>query len=96
MSRDCLWKIDVRVLPALLQRLKGWAVSLTVLRPYNAHCITLVFMAVAPEGKPLLKMMHKKACKQFAEVMQTKDMDYWNHVLWSDETKRNLFGSDGV
>ncbi len=23
-------------------------------------------------------------------------MDYWNHVLWSDETKINVFGSDGV
>ncbi len=23
-------------------------------------------------------------------------MDHWNHVLWSDETKNNLFGSDGV
>ncbi len=23
-------------------------------------------------------------------------MDYWNHALWSDETKINLFGSDGV
>ncbi len=32
-------------------------------------------------------MMHKKARKQFAEDKQTKDMDYWNHVLWSDETK---------
>ena len=40
--------------------------------------------------------MHKKACKQFAEDKQTKDMDYWNHVLWSDETKINLFGSDSV
>ncbi len=40
--------------------------------------------------------MHKKACKQFAEDKQTKDMDYWNHVLRSDETKINLFGSDGV
>ncbi len=41
-------------------------------------------------------MMHKKARKQFAEDKQTKDMDYWNHILWSGETKINLFGSDGV
>ncbi len=49
-----------------------------------------------PRKKTLLKMMHKKACKQFAEDKQTKEMDYWNQVLWSDETKINLFGSDGV
>ncbi len=49
-----------------------------------------------PRRKPLLKMMYKKACKQFAEDKHTEDMDYWNHVLWSDETKVNLFGSDGV
>ncbi len=41
-------------------------------------------------------MMHKKARKQFTEDKQTKDMDYWNPVLWCDETKINLFGSDGV
>uniref|UniRef100_A0AAZ3P4U9 Tc1-like transposase DDE domain-containing protein n=1 Tax=Oncorhynchus tshawytscha TaxID=74940 RepID=A0AAZ3P4U9_ONCTS len=41
-------------------------------------------------------MMYKKARKQFAEDKQTKDMDYLNHVLWSDETQINVFGSDGV
>ncbi len=40
-------------------------------------------------------MMHKKPCKQFAEDKQTKDIDYWNYVLWSDESKIN-FCSDGV
>ncbi len=82
------------MLPALLQRLNGWGVSLSVLRPYAAHCIKLVCMAAT--RKLLLKMMHKKARKQFVEDKQTKDMDYWNHVLWSDETKINFFGSDGV
>ncbi len=38
--------------------------------------------------------MHKKSRKQFAEDKQTKDVDYWNHVLRSDETKINVFGSD--
>ncbi len=28
----------------------GWGVSLSVLRPYAAHCIKLVCMAVIPEG----------------------------------------------
>ena len=48
-----------------------------------------------PRRKPLLKTIHKKAFKQFAEDMSTKHMDYWNHVLWSDEMKINLFGFDG-
>ncbi len=46
--------------------------------------------------KPLLKLAHKKACKQFAEDNLSKSINYWNHVLWSDETQINLFGSDGV
>ena len=34
-----------------------------------------------PRRKPLLKTIHKKASKLFAEDMSTKHMDYWNHVL---------------
>ncbi len=83
-------------LPALLQRLKGWGGQ-----PVSAQTIRRTLYQIGlhccrPRRKPLLKMMHKKAHKQFAEDKQTKDMDYWNHVLWSDETKINLFGSDGV
>ena len=48
-----------------------------------------------PRRKPLLKTIHKKARKQFAEDLLTKHMDNWNHVLWSDEMKINLFRSDG-
>ncbi len=95
-SRGCVWGIDIWVLPALLQRLKGWGGQ-----PVSAQTIRRTQHQIGQHGcrprrKPLLKMMHKKACKQFAEDKQTKDMDYWNHVLWSDETKINLLGSDGV
>ncbi len=38
----------------------------------------------------------QESLQQFAEDKQNKDMDYWNHVLCSDETKINFFGSDGV
>ncbi len=67
--------------------------------PYSDHTLHITsnwstWLSFQKEDFP--KMMHKKACKQFAEDEQTKDMDYWNHVLWSDETKVNLFGSDGV
>ncbi len=43
-----------------------------------------------PRRKPLLKLAHKKACKQFAEDNLAKSMNYWNHVLWYDESKVKL------
>ncbi len=49
-----------------------------------------------PRRKPLLKLAHEKACKQFSEDNLAKSMNYWNHVLWSDESKLNLFDSDGI
>ncbi len=64
-------------------------------RPVSAHT-QIGLHGCRPRRKPLLKMMHLKARKEFVEDKQIKDMDYWNHVLWSDETKINLFGSDGV
>ncbi len=49
-----------------------------------------------PRRKPLLKLAHIKASKQFTEDNLAKSIIYWNHVLWSDESKVNLFDSDGV
>ncbi len=39
-----------------------------------------------PRKKPLL---------EFARAHADKDEDYWDYILWSDETKINVFGTDG-
>ena len=84
------------MLSALLQRLKRWGGG----QPVSAQTICRTLHQIGVHGchsrrKPLLKTIHKKARKQFAEDMSTKHMDYWNHVLWSDERKINLFSPDG-
>ncbi len=38
-----------------------------------------------PRNKPLLK----------PRAHADKDEDYWDSILWSDETKINVFGTDG-
>lgn len=48
-----------------------------------------------PRRKALLKPIHKKACLEFVRAHAEKDKDYWDSVLWSDETKINVFGTDG-
>ena len=49
-----------------------------------------------PRRKPLLQPRHKQDRMAFATTNQSKDVNFWNKVLWSDETKINRFGSDGI
>ena len=77
---------------AEIEEVEGQPVSAQTIRhtlhQIGVHCCH-------PRRKPLLKTIHKKAHKKFAEDMSTKHMDYWNHVLWSDEMKINSFSSNG-
>lgn len=66
----CHWKIDVWVLPALLQMLKLLKVSVLVLRPYFAHCVKLT---AHPNRKPLLKMIHKNS----PHIVKTGRLNTW-------------------
>ncbi len=86
ISRGCVWEIDIWVLPALLQRLKGWG-SACQSSDHTPH--------TASNWSAWLSSQKEASSKDDAEE-SPQTLDYWNHVLWSDETEINLFGSDGV
>jgi transposase len=45
--------------------------------------------------KPLLTPRHRRLRLDFAKKYKSWNMDDWKRVIWSDETKMNLFGFDG-
>ncbi len=45
--------------------------------------------------KPFINNKNKKKRLAFARDHIGKSPEYWNQVLWSDESKFNIFGSDG-
>ncbi len=45
-----------------------------------------------PRRTPLLTQRHKKARLEFAKTYVTKPQSFWENVLWTDETKVELFG----
>jgi transposase len=52
--------------------------------------------AVHKQKKPLLSPKHKKARMDFALITKDWTLEDWKKVIWSDETKINLLGSDGL
>jgi len=52
--------------------------------------------ACRPRKTPLLKSVHLKARIAFAKRHMDKDSLFWNRVLWTDETKIELFGHNNV
>uniref|UniRef100_A0A8C5MSN8 Transposase Tc1-like domain-containing protein n=1 Tax=Leptobrachium leishanense TaxID=445787 RepID=A0A8C5MSN8_9ANUR len=44
--------------------------------------------------KPLVSLKNRKARLEFAKHL-TKPSQFWNKILWTDETKINLYQSDG-
>ena len=49
-----------------------------------------------PRKSPLLTARHRKARVAFAKAHLDKDPSFWSSVLWSDETKMELFGHRDV
>lgn len=49
-----------------------------------------------PSQKPLTSVKNRKARFAYAKKYRNIEPDEWHHVLWSDWTKINLVGSDGI
>lgn len=65
----------------------------------NVSCNTITralrrngLKAYRPRKTPLLKKRHLKARLKYAKDHLHKDFSYWKRVVWSDETKVELFG----
>ena len=50
------------------------------------------FHSRSPRKLPLLKTKHVKDRLRFVETYEKKGMQFWEKVIWSDETKAELFG----
>ena len=45
--------------------------------------------------KPYLNKANRGKRLEYARTYREKPLGFWNNVIWSDESKFNLFGSDG-
>ena len=45
--------------------------------------------------KPLLTKKHRAKRLRWAKASKEREVEDWSHVIWSDESKFNVFGSDG-
>ena len=88
-SGKCTTSVDVR---NHLENVGLAAVSLTTVRRSLRQS---GLVARVHKKKPLLLPHHQSSRLAFARKYENWTVSDWRKVIWSDETKVNLFGSDG-
>jgi transposase len=73
----------------------------TLVHPVHPQTVCCALKAaglysVVKKKKPALKPHQKRACFEFAERHLHWTVEDWKSVVWSDETKINCLGSDGL
>ena len=53
------------------------------------------FKGRAARKKPYVDKSNRMKCIQYAKKYREQPLCFWDQVLWTDESKFNLFGSDG-
>ena len=57
--------------------------------------IKLGYRSRVPRKKPLVNLVNRKKRLAFAYEYQNASSEFWENVIFSDESKFNIFGSDG-
>ena len=65
-------------------------------RTVRRRLVTAGLRARIPRKKPYLNSVQRSKRLQWAKKHASWTTDQWKNVLWSDETRISIFGSDGV
>ncbi|GFS82309.1 transposable element Tcb1 transposase [Trichonephila clavipes] len=89
-------KIDPKLravkLAAEISRIMGRNVSAETVRNVIRHA---GYSSRVARKKPFIRLQNQKKHLEFAKTHQLKTDNFWKKVIFSDESKYNIFGSDG-
>ncbi|GFU91602.1 transposable element Tc1 transposase [Trichonephila clavipes] len=84
-------KQSVVKLAAETSRIMGRSVSAETVRNVIIHA---VYSSRVARKKPFISLQNQKKCLEFTKTHQLKTDNFWKKVIFSDESKFNIFGSD--
>ena len=74
-----------------LQEVGVWVPKSTLKRRLHVN----KYRGLTTRCKPLISLKNRKARLDFAKKHLKKPAQFWNSILWTDETKINLYQTDG-
>ncbi|GFT68091.1 transposable element Tc1 transposase [Trichonephila clavipes] len=85
-------KLSAVKLAAETSRIMGRSVSAETVRNVIRHA---GYSSRVARKKPFISLQNQKKHLEFAKTHQLKTDNFWKKVIFSDESKFNIFGSDG-
>ncbi|GFU02780.1 transposable element Tc1 transposase [Trichonephila clavipes] len=85
-------KLSVVKLAAKTSRIMGRSVSAETVRNVIRHA---GYSSRVARKKPFISLQNQKKRLEFTKTHQLKTDNFWKKVIFSDESKFNIFGSDG-
>ncbi|GFS84299.1 HTH_Tnp_Tc3_2 domain-containing protein [Trichonephila clavipes] len=85
-------KLSAVKLAAETSPIMGRSVSAETVRNVIRHA---VYSSLVARKKPFINLQNQKKRLEFAKTHQLKTDNFWKKVIFNDESKFNIFGSDG-